>query len=64
MQRFGNLENLALGMGLEVKHKDTVPTRYRSLDGWGLVEINKTKKYLGFFAILLIIFIAYKILYK
>jgi len=68
----GNLDNLALGMGLKATLEQHIPAKYASLDGWGYLsaaevaekEATKTKKSLGVLGILLIIAIVYKLLNK
>lgn len=45
MGRFGNLENLNLGMGLKAHESQFIDAKHASLDGWSsLSEIDKGQK--------------------
>ena len=63
MRRFGNLDNLSLGMGLKVKASQYIPAESASLDGWStLSEQEQGKKVsLGIFGTLLLIVLIYKL---
>jgi len=65
----GNLDNLALGMGLTAKPEQQIPAKYAALDGWSYLSATETaqhastvKKSLGLLGTLVIIIVTYKLL--
>ena len=64
MSRYGNLENLNLGMGLKARESQFLATKHASLDGWSsLSEIKEGQKAsLGVFGSLLLVFFLYKLI--
>jgi hypothetical protein len=62
--RLGNLDNLALGMGLVAKKRQVLPAKYATLEGFGQNEASKPKKYLGLLGTLFIILVVYKMFSK
>jgi hypothetical protein len=62
--RFGNLENLNLGMGLKATESQFVPAKYASLDGWSqFAETGPSKKTtISIFGTLLLLVLVYKLM--
>ncbi len=63
MGKFGNLENLNLGMGLKVKVSQFIDAKHAALDGWSPLSEQEQgqKASLGAFATLLLLYIVYKL---
>jgi hypothetical protein len=54
---FGNLDNLALGMGLSVKPKQVIPAKHATLEGFSSINKSSNFNFLVFIAIVGILYI-------
>lgn len=63
MSKFGNLDNLSLGMGLRANKSQVIPARNAGLHGWStLSQQENSPAGLKLFGALLLILILYKLL--